>query len=196
MADLTTLAVVRSALPRLASVADAEIERLIDEATSLIESYCNRTFGQATYTEMHNPSGTDSIYLRQRPIVSITSVTVGLPDASRVLASSEYLVDARTGELRTISGGQWFPASWSTSTFGTDFQSVQVVYVGSETPAAVVGRCLAVINRCYAGNQADPSLKSKSLGDANYTLNAVADAAVLTSEDKLVLSRFRNYRLS
>lgn len=196
MADLTTLATVRIALPRLASVADAEIERLIDEATSLIESYCNRTFGSATYTEIHNPSGTDSIYLRQRPVTSITTVTVGLPDASRVMDADEYQVDSRTGELRTKGGGQWFPDSWSVSTFGTAFQSVQVVYVGSETPAAVVGRCLAVINRCYAGNQIDPALKSKSLGDASFALNAVADAAVLTPEDKVTLSRFRIWALS
>lgn len=196
MADLTTLADVRVSLPRLASVADAEINRLIDEATSLIESYCNRVFGSATFTELYNPSGTDSIFLRQRPVTSITSVTIGLPDSGRVMDADEYQVDGRTGELRTKQGGQWFPASWGVSTFGMAFQSIQVVYVASETPAAVVGRCLAVINRCYASLSTDPALKRKKLGDAEYELNAVADAAALTADDIKILSRFRVWTMN
>lgn len=195
MAELTTLADVRVSLPRLASVSDGEINRLIDESTSLIESYCNRTFGSATFTELHNPDGTAIIYLRQRLVTSITSVTIGLPDASRVMDASEYQCDLRTGELRTRGGAQWFPTDWSVASFGSAFQSVQVVYVASETPAAVVGRCLAVISRCYSQLATDPAIKSKTLGDASYTLNGVADAAVLTSEDKAVLSRFKIWAL-
>lgn len=197
MADLTTLSAVRVSLPRLASVADAEIERLIDEATSLIEGYTGRTFGGSiTFTEKHNPEGTGSIYLRQRPVTSITSVTVGLPDAARVMDSSEYVCDLRTGELRTKSAAQWFPSDWSTSPFGSGFQTVQVVYVASDLPAAVVGRTMAVVNRACAQLASDPSVKSKSLGDASYTLNAVADAAVLTDEDIKVLSRFKRWALA
>lgn len=197
MADLTTLAAVRVSLPRLASVADAEIERLIDEATSLIEGYCNRTFGTSiTFTEMYNPDGTGRIYLRQTPVTSITSVTIDLPSSSRVMDSTEYLCDLRTGELRTASGAQWFPMDWAAATFGMAFQSVQVVYVVTNIPAAVVGRAMAVINRACAQLATDPSVKSKSLGDASYTLNGAADAAVLTSEDMRVLSHYRKWALA
>jgi hypothetical protein len=55
---------------------------------------------------------------------------------------------------------------------------------------------MAVINRACAQLASDPSVKSKSLGDASYTLNAVADAAVLTDEDIKVLSRFKRWALA
>ena len=135
--------------------------------------------------------------LRQRPVSSITSVTVGYPNNPQVLSATQYRVDTRTGELRAASDDGWFVTSSSIAPMGYGFQSIQVVYVAGEAaPASVVGVAMRAINRACAGLAVDPSVKSKTLGDASYTLNAAPEAATLTKEDMKILSLHRRWALS
>lgn len=198
MANLTTLAIVRQSITRLALVSDDEINRLIGEASSVIESYCNRTFGTATFTETLDTDGSGQIFLKNTPITSITSITVGLPNGGTVLDASTYTFNSLTGEIRGISSDGFFPdsAGISTALSGSyGFQSVQIVYVGAygTIPAAVVGRCLALVNRMSASNATDPSIVSKTMGKVEYTKAASSDEAILTNSDRRILSQFRIY---
>ena len=199
MADLTDLATVRQAITRLASVSDAEVGRLITEATSIIEGYCNRTFGQATFTETYDATGSGHLWLRQKPVVSITSITVGIGTNTHVLDSSQYQVDNRTGELRGVSMAQWFPSDggYPPNPFGYGFQAIQVVYVAGygTIPGAVSGRCLALVNRAAAALAADPAVKSKTLGDLSYSLADATSAMVLTNDDRRILAPWRVYAM-
>lgn len=197
MPDLTTLATIRQAVPRLASVSDAEVSRLITEASSVIESYCNRQFGQATFTETHNISGGARVFLRQRPIVSITSIVTGLPNGSVTLDPSRYTFDARTGEVRGVASNQWFPndGGYPPDPFGWGFQAIQVVYVAGygTVPGAVSGRCLAVVNRAAAGLANMPGMTSKTLGDLSYGFVDWSMFTTLTADDRRILAPFRVY---
>jgi hypothetical protein len=199
MGDLTTRAVVRVAVPRLAAVADAEVDRLISEASDLIETWCNRTFAQATFTETYDADGSGRLFLRQRPVVSITSITAGLPSGATVLDPASYTFDARTGEVRGAGTAQFFPGTpFSAGPFAPwGFQSVQVVYVASygTIPAAVAGRCLAVVNRAATWLAGDPLVTSQKFGAVAVTLDRSAAGAVLTDEDRKALSPYRIYSL-
>ena len=200
MGNLTTLATVRQAVPRLAAVADAEITRLIAEASDAIETWCNRTFGTATFTEKFDSDGSGRLFLSNRPITSITSITTGLPNSPVVLSASTYTFNANTGEIQGVgSGGSFWTIfdSYFGGFAGTGFQSVQVIYVGAYTtiPPAVAGRCLALINRAASGLTTDPAYASKTFGRVSYTFANAGAAAALTDEDRRILSLYRNWQL-
>lgn len=53
---------------------DELLDVMIDEVSDRIERLCDRVFAAADYTEYYDGSGTDTLYLRQGPLVSVTSV--------------------------------------------------------------------------------------------------------------------------
>jgi len=199
MAALTTLAAVRQSVPRLSAVSDAEIGRLIDEASDVIQAHLNRDFPLSTYTETVDVDGTGRLFVRNLPITSITSVTVGLPAAPRVLDAATYHFDGTTGEIRGVSSAGFFPdtlgyGAWG---FGNGFQTARIVYIGgyATVPAAVVGRCLSLVNRISGTLALDPSVASKTMGKVSYSLRDASSAMVLDDNDMRILSLFRRYEL-
>lgn len=75
---LTTVADVKELLdiPSSDTSKDNLIIRKINQATIMIERYTGRRFALTTYTdEEYNSTGTDQLVLRQRPIVSISSIS-------------------------------------------------------------------------------------------------------------------------
>ena len=85
--DLTTLANVKAYLsPPLATTADdALLSRLITAASQFIQSWLNRTIASASYTDTRNGTGGMRLFLRNRPVTAIASVTV---DGVAIAASS------------------------------------------------------------------------------------------------------------
>ena len=76
--DLTTLANVKAYLsPPLATTADdALLTRLITAASQFIQSWLNRTIALAAYADTRNGTGGTRLFLRNRPVVSVASVSV------------------------------------------------------------------------------------------------------------------------
>jgi len=73
---------------------DELIEELINNVTEFAESYCDRNFYTAEYTEYHNGDGTGVLFPKEYPITSVSGVwddtdrnfTIGTND----FASDEY----------------------------------------------------------------------------------------------------------
>lgn len=59
---------------QLADQLDGDLDEIIVMAEARVESYLNRTIPATAYTEVHRPSGS-RLFLRQYPIVSLTSVS-------------------------------------------------------------------------------------------------------------------------
>src|ERR1700722_8571853 len=76
--DLTTLANVKAYLsPPLATTADdALLSRLITAASQFIQSWLNRTIASAAYTDTRNGTGGTRLFLRNRPVTAVASLTV------------------------------------------------------------------------------------------------------------------------
>src|SRR5579875_3868416 len=76
--DLTTLANVKSYLsPPLTTTADdALLSRLITAASQFIESWLNRTIASAAYTDTRNGTGGTRLFLRNRPVTAVSSLTI------------------------------------------------------------------------------------------------------------------------
>jgi hypothetical protein len=76
--DLTTLAEVKEYLQTTGSPIGTDFDSLIESiiipsVSQMIEKYCSRTFGEATYVEYHDGGG-DFVFVKNPPIVSITSI--------------------------------------------------------------------------------------------------------------------------
>lgn len=64
-------------------------EALADRVSDLAETYCNRIFTAADYTEYHN-GGRSSIFIKNPPINSLSRVAIGRQDVIYVYNSAEY----------------------------------------------------------------------------------------------------------
>ncbi len=53
---------------------DTAVQRALDAAEDIIESYCGRTFAQAAYAEFYDGTGTDKLLLNHYPIISTPTV--------------------------------------------------------------------------------------------------------------------------
>lgn len=87
-----------SRFSQLADTSSANIADIISRAEKAIESKLKRPLVPTTYTESHRPHGT-KLYLRYRPIISVTSVSRSSGYFSSVLTN--YTVDPNTGVLYT-----------------------------------------------------------------------------------------------
>lgn len=77
---LTTLADVKTWLGISNTNDDAQLTRLITAASTFIESWSNRVFGSASYTEIRNGNGKDSMVLKNAAITAVASISInGLP---------------------------------------------------------------------------------------------------------------------
>ena len=73
--DLTTLENVRAYLGLAVTSDDVLLTRLIAAASAWIQTFTNRVFAVAPYTEVVDGNGTARLMVRNYPIVALTSVT-------------------------------------------------------------------------------------------------------------------------
>jgi hypothetical protein len=76
VSQLCALADVKSYMGLTDTNQDALLTTLIGNASAFIETYCNRTFAQASYTETRNGGCGPKLYLANGPVVSVSSVSV------------------------------------------------------------------------------------------------------------------------
>jgi hypothetical protein len=75
MSQLTTLASVQLQIPNAPSSDDTLLSNLITVASAVIETYCNRTFAQATYDELHSVIGpTCSMWVNNSPVTDLVAL--------------------------------------------------------------------------------------------------------------------------
>lgn len=158
MSQLCALADVKSYLGITDSNSDAVLTTLISNASTAIESYCNRVFAQATYTETRNGGCGPKLYLMNGPVTAVTSVTVNgqsvppAPDA----VSYGFVFDSSIVYIRP--GG--YPGE-----FYKGIQNVTVVYTAgyATTPPDVNQACVLWVAAIFA-KRSRIDKKSETLG--------------------------------
>jgi uncharacterized phiE125 gp8 family phage protein len=100
---------------------DTLIESLLDAYNDMIEDYLGVPCINSTYTaEKYDGDGTDTLFLKRYPIVSVTSLTL---DAA-VMAAADYLIYADKGFIRYDNG-----------IFTKDYQNISITYVAGHGAA-------------------------------------------------------------
>lgn len=129
---------------------DNLIIRNINKSTLAIESYCGRRFMETTYTdEVYNPTQTDELVLRQRPVTATQSFgldvrTTGLnADNWETIDSELYFVDNSSGVVYCMfnSNGRW---QRFRATYSAGYATI---------PADLAEACVNLV--CYYINNAD-----------------------------------------
>ncbi|SEJ55960.1 head-tail connector protein [Frateuria terrea] len=172
MADLCTLANVKAFLGITSSATDGVLSSLITAISAAIESYCNRTFASAAYTESRNGTGGNRLFLAHGLVTAVASVTVdGQAIPAAVGTGTGYLFDETTVYLRGYC-------------FHRGVQNVTVSYTAgyASVPSDVAQACVELVAAHFAKrDRIDKS--SETLGTQQTISYSQADmpAAVKTA---------------
>lgn len=179
--DLVTTAEVASSWPGFSKLPATEQAALISEASQAIEDYCRRSFGSGVVTETQDGSGWGRIWLRRRPVISVTSVTVN-QTAYTNSGGTDWQVNLRTGELVRGSG---LSDSRFASPFPRGTNNVVIIYTYgfAAVPSPVKRACRIVIRQMSEATKVAGVYTSERIGDYQYQLDptrqyAIPDAAL------------------
>lgn len=186
---------------------DAAIAAYLEAASAIVESYCGRVFTSSTVTAEVHDGWTFTIWLRQPPVTSITTVV----ENTVTLAATDYLWYPDGRLIRLTAAVPPGPTWWYPT-----LQTVAVTYVGGYGTAAagtiphdvrdVVVRMAARSFQASAAFASVPAgsagVRSVSLSDSDsveYTESAqggfatasVTRDVMLTPEDKWILDHYR-----
>ncbi len=107
---------------------EVEIDRLIPAAQAMFERYCNRLFDEATYTEFYNGDSTDKLFVKNGPIISVTSIH---DDNDHAYGADTLIAVTDYGTINDIYI-QLFGGSW----FQTGVNNVKIIYIAGYGGAA------------------------------------------------------------
>jgi len=168
--------------------ADVRLQRAINQASAIADSYAGRVFARSTaITEKHEGNHTPLLRLARPPINSITSVTYLSNSAD---ASTAYEIhDANRGQLYRVSG-TWagIDSSFADASFtlytGVGRKTWTVVYDGGwytapqddasgsitrNLPYDIEQAAIAIAVALYRAEGRDPGLASESLMEASQS---------------------------
>ncbi len=175
--DLTTLANVKQYLAVNVTTDDAMLSRLITAASAFIQSWLNRTFASASYTETRDGHGGQKLAFANYPVTAVASVMV---DNVAILAAPDP-----TQAGYRFSFTMLYLNGYS---FTRGFQNVVVSYTAgySSTPFDVEQACIDLVSLKYKERQ-HIGVSSKTLGQEtiNYSQKDLSDAV------KATLSQYR-----
>jgi len=111
---LTNVGKVQNALShtQIAATETTLIERLIKQVGKIAESFCNRYFLYATYTEIFDGDGAKKIYLKGYPVITFSKLEID----DEEIAADDYDVNLDLGEVYYSSG------------FTEGYQNIKVTY--------------------------------------------------------------------
>lgn len=163
MSSLCQLSDVKTYLGITDSNSDAVLTTLIGNVSTAIESFCNRVFAQASYSENRNGGCGQKMFLYQGPVTSVTSVTVNgqsVPQAPDQV-SYGFVWDDTTVYIRPGQGG----GAGGPQEFYKGIQNVTVDYTAgyASVPPDVNQACVLWVATLYA-KRSRVDKRSETLG--------------------------------
>jgi hypothetical protein len=164
---------------------------LITAASAAVESYCRRSFAATDLDERYSSDATGRLFLRTRPIISITEIALGSVHTANpvVLDPLRYDYDLITGEVMTRFGSSFWPAygysEHSCCGSGIGYRNVRVQYRGgyelADVPMDVKQATILAIRGLHTGTDRDPGVNSISRGGRSISYAAVGQQTVLAA---------------
>jgi len=175
---LTTLARVKERLNLASSNTtwDDLLNSLISEISNKAKDITGRVLTEATYTEYYDGTGTDTLYLRQGPLVSVSSVysvsygsdgAGGRSESTSLLDPSNYVLDGLRdenwrgcGKIRLL-GGTWTEGvrNWKvTYTAGYDTVPESLVHFATNwvVSAFLTRECFGLVSKVIGDGSITP----------------------------------------
>lgn len=156
---LTTVADVKELLGITTGAQDNLITRNINMATKMILNYCGvSSFRSTAYTEYYDALGGDHLVLRNKPIITLTSLSYrnqwGNNDSWTALDAELYYTDLSAGLIQTLTP------------LGGSYDSWKVVYTAgyATIPEDLAEACARLAANLTQGGVAGQNIKSKREG--------------------------------
>lgn len=125
---LTTLAAVKLEAGISDTSQDTLLEALINSVSASVKAYLDREITRTTHTdELYSVNASQYLYLKEYPVQSVTSVTLG--GASQTI-NVDYFLDAVPGRLYRPAG--WVGSYYSRGTFPDAFagaRDIKITYI-------------------------------------------------------------------
>lgn len=170
------------------TVPDDRAQLMLDLATAAIQRYARQTFALVEDDTLTlRGSWGDTLWLPQRPVVAVTSITV-----DGILAPATTYTWTTDGKVTLDTDPSWIVnlAETNDGYWGGDDVLVVVVYDhGQDVPDDVKGICLGVAARLI-GNAASAGIVQETIGAYSVTYDRAAQVA-LTDDEKTALTPFR-----
>ena len=137
---------------------DNLITRKINQATRMIENYCNTRFKATDYTEYYDGIGGSELVLRHRPINSVTSLSARQVTTNEndfdITDAEDYFIDEPAGVIEFLGS------------FYGNYDSWKVVYnAGYDTiPEDVAEACAQLAAYLVENGTTGSSIKKKKEG--------------------------------
>lgn len=180
MAELTTIAAVKTYLGETGTGNDALLSTTLASVERMIRGLCNRPNGfvSAIQTERFDGEWAQQLVLTYTPVASVTTVKAYTDNTTTVTFNSAlYRLDPNTysGILSLIAapdvlwdlGFEWPVGS---SKFPGGFRNMEVVYPGGYTtvPADLSQIAIEFTSTMFRQRKFDPSMQSETLGNYSY----------------------------
>ena len=169
-------------VPTIVISEDEILRDVINEASALCESYCNRLFRAQTFTEVHNGGRTPALLTGQWPINTVTSVNI---DSSRQFAAGT-IVDPNTYTLGLNEKGEAYTVELFDEVFPQGRKNVQVIYqfgyvLDTDVPADLQLACKRTGAYYWKLQQSESFMEvQKTKGNENLTiLDGIPQSAAL-----------------
>lgn len=177
-------------LPYNYAASDAPaLNALIEAVSTLIQKYCNRNFLSATYTELLDGTGTNQIFVKNPPIITLTSIT--FLAATNVTPVVTDFVYKPTGEIR------WNTYNLTSSDivgyFPEGYQNIQIVYTGgfATVPTPIQLACAQIVGDLFSPDGNLEAIEFLKLGQYSASYNDKIEKTVFGKRKILELYKLR-----
>lgn len=187
MANLVRLERVKTYLDlaNTDTASDVLLQDLIARIGAWVEHYCDRSFAKATYTEQRDGDGTDTLIVRQWPLLSVASLyddPLRVFGAATQIATTNFVIYANQGSIR-LDG----------LVFSVGIQNVKVTYEAgyADIPEDLQQAVVELVADRFR-NKENQGIRSLAIG--SYRVDYGDEE--LPSEIKGVLDGYRRTRVS
>ncbi len=159
---LTTVADVKESLGITGASQDNLIIRKINQATDMIEAFCGKDTGHhfalTSYVEDYDGSGTNQLILKNRPVVTFTSLAQRSTSENindfDTINSQDYFVDLGAGVLEGYFN------------YGTSYNSYRATYTAGYTtiPSDLAEACVMLASALVENASTGAAVKKKTQG--------------------------------
>lgn len=148
---------------------DAKLTMFLDAASAWVETYCNRIFASATYTELFHGNRSNLLNPRQWPITAVTELRLS---SERAWTDANTLVDSKEYDINTDGLGLVFYAGH----FPLGFNNVRLIYTAGYAivPSDLQLACLWAGEWFYLHNNRGDSGRT-SVGKQGESIGILAD---------------------
>ena len=190
---LASLEYVKDVIGITNTTYDSYLTNRIVAASDAVQHWCNRKFNLQSYTEYYDGPNSTTLMLNQRPVQSVTSVTLRVySQVPEIIPGSDIIFNSKSG-LISVNPESTFNG-WFSYDYAAGQQGIQVIYTAGypSIPYVIQEQLAKIVANQYATRGQDLTLTSEKIGDYQNTRRPDA-SQLITGPIAAALSQFKEF---